>query len=54
VTHKRCFVELDDLDEPRINMLEAVLIHELLDSSLNIIVDLLLDVLLSGEDIQKK
>jgi hypothetical protein len=54
MTHERGFVELDDLDEPRVNMLQAVLNHQFLDGLLDTVVDLLLDAGLLGEDISKQ
>jgi hypothetical protein len=54
VTHKRSFVKLDDLDEPRVNMLEAVLVHEFLDGFLDTFIDLLLNAGLLREDISQQ
>jgi hypothetical protein len=54
VTHQRCLIKLNDLDEPRVNLLKAVLVVVLLDTLFNIFVDLLLDIRLFWENILKK
>ena len=54
MTHDRCFVKLDDLDEPVLDFTEVVLLDESSYSTLDLFIDLLWNVALFWEDISQQ